>query len=135
MKATSEFDPARAHVSCTRNVLYSFLNLVPRRVEFICWRISRRFDGYMVEDQRIQVDNLAVVVEEVDGELAGNVRGYRGDLSIYDLLAHHLGRSMDLTAMRDCSSLACTWVDEEQRSAAESESVEEVKGRTLMICR
>lgn len=101
MKAAFELDLARAHISCPRYVLYSFLNLVPRRVEFICWSIPRRFDGYMVENQRIQVYDLAVVVKEVDGELAGNVRRYRGDLSIDDLLAHHLGQYAELVALRE----------------------------------
>lgn len=100
MKAAFELDLARTDISRPRYVLYSFLNLVPRRIEFIGWSIPRRFDGDMVEDQRIQVYDLAVVVEQIDGELAGNVGRYRGDLSIDDLLAHHLGQYVELIAMQ-----------------------------------
>lgn len=51
---------------------------VPNAVEFLRGSLWRRLDGMAVDDQRIQVDHLDVVVEGCEDVLAGDGGRERG---------------------------------------------------------
>jgi hypothetical protein len=89
MKTALEADLAGPHLSNAGNVLNPLGNLIPRRVVFVGWRISRCFDGMMFEDERVQGDDFGVAVEDINGELAGNVGRDGGDMCVDFFLAQH----------------------------------------------
>lgn len=88
MEDAFEADFARPHLAHARDVLYPLRDLVPDREEFVGGGILRGFDRMVLDDQRVQLDNLTMTVEHIDGQLAGDVPRYGRDLGI-DALLHH----------------------------------------------
>lgn len=72
MEAAVEVDEAGAHLSHARHVLDALGDFVPCAVVFVGGGISWGGDGLVAEDERVEGDDFAVGVEDVDGELAGD---------------------------------------------------------------
>lgn len=60
-------------------ILHAVRQLVPDAVEFVGRRMGRRRAALEVDDQRVQLDHLAVFVEGAHHHLAGDVRRQRRD--------------------------------------------------------
>jgi hypothetical protein len=60
-----------------REVLEVLGDLVPDREEFIRRGVFGRFDGVVLDNKRIELDDLAMRVEHVDGELTPDTGGER----------------------------------------------------------
>lgn len=90
MENAAELDCATAHFTNAGYVLDALRDLVPGRVELVSGRITRCFDGLMASDERVQLDDLAMVMEEVDGELTRYEGGNGRNVHIRRLLAHHI---------------------------------------------
>src|SRR5690606_3840099 len=91
METAVEIDLPRPHPAHAGDVLYPLGNLVPRRVELVCGGVAGRGDGLVVEDEGVEGDDLAVGVEDVDGELAGDIARYGGDGRVDLFFAEHCG--------------------------------------------
>ena len=89
MEDAAELDGATAHLAEAGNVLDALRDLVPGRVELVGGRVAGRFDGRMVRHERVQLDDLAMVVQEVDGELARDIGWDGRDVHVRIALAHH----------------------------------------------
>jgi hypothetical protein len=74
-----------------RHILDLFRDLVPCRVELVCFRISGGLDRLVVEDERVDSNQFAMAVEDVDTQLAGNVDRDRRDLGVDLFLSQHIG--------------------------------------------
>ncbi len=97
---TAEFDSTAAQLARTWNVLNALRDLVPGGVELVGRRIARSFDGHVAGGQWIQLENLAMTMEEINGELAWDEGGDGGDLHILCLFAQearHGGRNVCAT--------------------------------------
>lgn len=90
VEAAFEADLARAHLAYARHVLDAFGDLIPCRVVLIGGGIARGPDGVVLEDERVQGDDLTVTVEDVECQLAGDVRWDGGDVGVDFLLSQHI---------------------------------------------
>lgn len=70
-----EGDYARARLSFACDELFALDNLVPAAVAFINRGVGWRLDGLVIDDMRINGDDLPVRVEDIDGELARDEAG------------------------------------------------------------
>lgn len=91
METPLELNLARPETPDSGNVLDALRDLVPGAVELIGGCITRRLDRRKVRDERIQLNDLAVRMQDVDSELAWNERRDRRHIRIIDLFAHHDG--------------------------------------------
>lgn len=70
MKAAIELDLARAEPAHAGEDLDALLDLVPGAVKLVGGGIARRRDGLVVENQRVESEDFAVGLEDVNGELS-----------------------------------------------------------------
>lgn len=75
METAVKGDFPRADLAHARDVLDALGDLIPGAVILVGGGISRGGDSFVAKDERIESDDLAVGVEDVDGELAGNEGG------------------------------------------------------------
>ena len=91
METSVEINLARPQFAHARDVLNSFIDFVPRGEVLIGRRRLRGLYRLVPENEGIELDDFAMVVEHVDGELAGNMGGDRGDVGVNRLLLHDGG--------------------------------------------
>lgn len=91
VEAAVEGDLAGADVAHAGDELDALGYLVPGAVVLVGGGIARRGDGLVAEDEGIQGDDLAVGVEDVEGQLTGDEAGDGRDDREGLLLAKHLG--------------------------------------------
>lgn len=89
MEAAVEGELARAHLAHARDILDTLGNLIPGAVVLVGGGIARRGNRLVREYERVEGDDLAVGVEEVDGELARDEAGNRRDDGEGFFLAQH----------------------------------------------
>lgn len=70
VEAAVELDLAGAQLARAGQELDALLDLVPGAVELVGGGIARRGDWLVAEDERVEGDDFAVGVEDVDGELS-----------------------------------------------------------------
>lgn len=70
VEAAVELDLAPAHLANARDDLNTLLNLIPGAVKLVGGGIARRRNGLVAEDKRVEGDDFAVGVEDVNGELS-----------------------------------------------------------------
>jgi hypothetical protein len=83
-----EADLARGHLAHAGDVLDPLGDLVPDGEVLVGRRMLGRLDGVVLEDEGVELDDLTVRVEHVDGELARDARGEGRDVGVLRLLAH-----------------------------------------------
>lgn len=91
VEAAVESDQAGADLAHAGNILDALLNLVPGAVELIGGGGARGGDGLVARHQRVEGDDLAVRVEDVEGELAGDEAGDGRNHRVRLLFAQHVG--------------------------------------------
>lgn len=92
VEATFEADLPGADLPHSRDILDALRYLVPGSVELVGGGISGSLHGLVLENERVKSDNLAMAVEDVDGELARDVAGNLCDVRVDLLLAQHGGQ-------------------------------------------
>lgn len=70
VKAAIELDLAGTHLAHSRDNLDALLDFVPGAVEFVGGGIARRWDGLVAEDERVEREDFAVRMQNVDGQLS-----------------------------------------------------------------
>lgn len=70
VEAAVELDLAPAHLANARDDLDTLLDLIPSAVKLVGGGIARRRNGLVAEDKRVEGDDFAVGVEDVNGELS-----------------------------------------------------------------
>ena len=90
VEAAAEGDAAGAQPAHARHELDALFNLVPGRVVLFRFGVAGRLDRLVARHQRVQRDDLAVAVQNLNGELAGDVGGDGRDVCVRFLFAHHL---------------------------------------------
>ena len=60
-------------VGDTGQVCDSVRHLVPGSIELVGWGRAGRLDRMMLDDKRIELYHLSVVMEQVESQLAGNL--------------------------------------------------------------
>ena len=83
-----EADLATAHLAHPRHELDPLADLVPNGKKLVGRGVLGRWDGVVLDDERVQLNDLAVRVQHVDGELARDARGEGRDGGVLRLLAH-----------------------------------------------
>ena len=83
-----EADLAAAHPAHAGDVLDALVDLVPDGEELVGGGVFGGGDGVVADDERVQLDDLAVRVQHVDGELARDARGEGRDDGVVRLLGH-----------------------------------------------
>lgn len=91
VEASIELNLARAQLTSARDVLNALGDLIPAGIVFIGGGVARCRDGLVLEDEGVDVDNFAVRVEEIDGELARDVARDGRDNGQGFPFAKHLG--------------------------------------------
>jgi len=91
VEAALEADLTGTHLAHSRHVLDSLGDLVPGGVELVGGGIARCFDGVMLEHERIQGDDLGMVVQHVNGQLPRDGRRQRRNLGVNLFLSQHGG--------------------------------------------
>lgn len=72
MEAAIECDLSRADPAHAGDVLDALSDFVPGAVVLVGGGIARSGDGFVAEDKRVESDDFAVRVEDVEGELSGD---------------------------------------------------------------
>lgn len=68
---------------------YPVRHLLPHAVEeLVGGRISRSFDGMMLDDQWVQLNHLVVIVKHGNGQFSGDVRWEGCDVGEESLFRH-----------------------------------------------
>lgn len=70
MEAAIELDLAGAHLAHSGDHLDALLDFVPGAVKLVGGGIARRWDGLVAEDKRVEREDFAVRVQNVDGQLS-----------------------------------------------------------------
>jgi len=70
VKAAIELDLAGTHLAHSRDHLDALLDLVPGAVKFVGGGIARRWDGLVAENERVEGEDFAVRMKNVDGKLS-----------------------------------------------------------------
>lgn len=89
VEAAVELDPAPAHLANARDDLDALLDLIPGAVKLVGGGITRRRDGLVAEDKRVEGEDFAVGVEDVNGELSRDEARNGRDEGKSLLLAQH----------------------------------------------
>ena len=92
VKAAVELDDGSPHFPNPRHKRDSFGNFVPCCIIFVCLGILRGRNGLVVEDKRVEVDDLGMRMKNVDGQLSRDEARDRRDDSEGFLLAQHGGQ-------------------------------------------
>lgn len=93
METAIECKLSRSYLSQARQILNALCDLVPGAVVLVGGGIARSGDGLVREYERVEGDNFAVGVEEINGELAGDKAGNGRDDGKGFLLFQHVGGS------------------------------------------
>ena len=91
METAVEADLAGANFAQTGEILDPLDDLVPGEVEFVGGSVAGRGDGMVGEDQWVESDDLAVTVQNVQGQLAGHACRDRRDDGVLFFFAQHDG--------------------------------------------
>lgn len=90
VEAAIELDPAPAELAHAGDDLDALLNLIPGAVKLVGGGIARRRDGLEAEDKRVEGEDFAMRVEDVNGELSRDEARDGRDEGEGLLLAKHL---------------------------------------------
>lgn len=91
MKAAIELDLAGTHLAHSRDNLDALLDLVPGAVKFVGGGIARRRDGLVAENERVEGEDFAVRMKNVDGQLPRDETRDRRHQRKRLFLAKHFG--------------------------------------------
>lgn len=75
VEASVKGDFARADLAHAGDILDALSDFIPGAVVFVGGCIARGGDGFMAEDERVESDDFAVGVEDIEGELSGDEAG------------------------------------------------------------
>lgn len=89
MKASIELDCAAAQFADAWNILDPLRDFVPAGIKLVGGGVARRLDSLIARDEGVQLDDFAMALQHVNGELAGNEAGDGGNVGVGSLLAHH----------------------------------------------
>jgi hypothetical protein len=103
VKHTMEADLAGSYLTSTRNELNSLLDVIPSGIVLVSGCLGRRLYCLMADDQGIELYYFAVVLEQINAELAGNMRW---DCSVGRLVKRLLERHVGLVNVVDVSLLS-----------------------------
>ena len=91
METSIEINLARPQLAHSRHVLNSFIDFIPCGEIFVGRRRLRSLYRLVPDNERIKLDDFAMTVKHVDGELAGDMGGDRGDVGVNRFLLHDGG--------------------------------------------
>ena len=88
MKDTFETDFAGPDFAYAWHILYPFGDFVPDGEELVSRRVLRCLDGVVLDDERVQLDDFGMAVEDVNRKLTRYVFWYGRDVCINHLFGH-----------------------------------------------